>query len=329
MDSSLKQRLLGAVVLIALAIIFVPMFLSSSPPKSPTETVTLPVPPERSFETRVLPVTDNPNPPLPASKPPAVPAAASDQVVTVDTHAPPKVDVRPEDSLPHPPSTGSSSSAPDGKTSVATNSTPAAEKVVPEKSAPPVEKNPEKPAPIAQPVANSTGGKFALNLGIYANHDHVVALIANMKKLGLTAYTESTEHQGKPAERVRIGPFADRATAEAARLKIKQADAKIPTSVSESTDQPAPPVAVPEAAPKRAGGWAVQLGAFKSEDEANKLRDKARNNGFSTFVDKVGNGAQVLWRVRVGPEVERTNADKLRATLKQKIQIDGMVVAQP
>ena len=58
MEPALKQRLLGAVVLIALAIIFVPMILSSNGPNHESGTVDLEIPPapNREFETRVLPV---------------------------------------------------------------------------------------------------------------------------------------------------------------------------------------------------------------------------------------------------------------------------------
>ena len=58
MDSGLKQRLLGAAVLIALAIIFVPMFLGNAPPRETSAIQNLDIPPlpERKFETRTLPV---------------------------------------------------------------------------------------------------------------------------------------------------------------------------------------------------------------------------------------------------------------------------------
>jgi dihydrofolate synthase/folylpolyglutamate synthase len=58
MDLSLKQRLLGAIVLIALAVIFVPMFLSGPGPQPASETVNLAIPPapDREFQNRVLPV---------------------------------------------------------------------------------------------------------------------------------------------------------------------------------------------------------------------------------------------------------------------------------
>ena len=45
MDTALKQRLLGAAVLIALAVIFVPMFLSNSPQQKENTTANLDIPP--------------------------------------------------------------------------------------------------------------------------------------------------------------------------------------------------------------------------------------------------------------------------------------------
>src|SRR5689334_14664953 len=93
MDSALKQRLLGAAVLIALAIIFVPMFLSNTPQQTENTTLNLDIPkaPERKFETRTLPVVDTAATPAPAAA-----AADPNKVTTVDTKAPPKVDLQPD-----------------------------------------------------------------------------------------------------------------------------------------------------------------------------------------------------------------------------------------
>ena len=316
MDSGLKQRLLGAAVLIALAIIFVPMFLGNSPPRETSAIQNLDIPPlpERKFETRTLPIEP--------AKPAAAPAPAAppnpDKIVTVDTKAPPSFEAPDK---------------PAEKGAPADKATPAAPAPTPKPmsaseakpSAPEKPSNGESAAPAAPATA---GGRFTVNLGIYADQGHADALIARLKKTGYNAFAEPTEYQGKPAQRVRVGPYASRADAEAARLKIKQIDPKLPTSVSESaeanaTDQPA--TALPA---NRAGGWAVQLGAFKSEAEANKLRDRARVAGIATFVDKTGSD-QPLWRVRAGPYAERPGAEAARATLKAKLQADGVVVTLP
>jgi DedD protein len=298
MDLALKQRLLGAAVLIALAIIFVPMFLSNTPQQeSTTLHLDIPPPPDRKFETRTLPVSE-PSAPAPAPAP-----AESNKVVTVDTQAPAKVDAHPE-------------------TPAAAPATPTA---APAKPAAPA---PATPTPAA-PAAAASGGRFAVQLGVYADQAHADALIANLKKLGFPAYREATEYQGKPAARVRVGPFADRAAAEAARLKIKQAEPKVPGSVVESAESAsaeAPPAALPA---NRAGGFAVQLGAFKAEAEANKLRDRLRAAGFAGFVDRTGSGDAVLWRVRAGPYADRGGADKARDGIEAKLKLKGMVVTQP
>ena len=301
MDLALKQRLLGAAVLIALAIIFVPMFLSNTPQQQDNTTLSLevPPPPEHKFEIRTLPVTN------PSSTPsPATPADAN-KVVTVDTHAPARADARPEDqgaTAPVPPAT------------------------------PPKAAEPAKPvveAPQAEPAPAAAPGRFAVNLGVYADQAHADTLVANLKKQGYTAYSEPTDYQGKPAQRVRVGPFADRAAAESARLKIKQVEPKVPSSVVESNEQPAADAPASALASNRAGGWAVQLGAFKTEAEANKVRDKLRTGGFASFVDRAGSGDGALWRVRAGPYADRGGAEKARDGIDAKLKLKGMIVTQP
>ncbi len=56
----MKTRLLGAAVLIALAVLFVPMFFSSSPPSSSAdESVSLAIPPapDRDLQTKTMSLT--------------------------------------------------------------------------------------------------------------------------------------------------------------------------------------------------------------------------------------------------------------------------------
>jgi DedD protein len=300
MDPALKQRLLGAAVLIALAIIFVPMFLSNSPQKQESTTLNLDIPPapDHKFETRTLPVAEPSAPVANATAPPSDP----NKIVTVETNAPPRVDAHPEDSTPQ---------------AVVTTNTP--------KPPPPGPVKPPEPEPAAAPAT----GRFAVNLGIYADEAHANTLIGKVKKLGYSAFSAPTQYQGKSALRVRVGPFADRAAAEAARLKIKQSEPKVPSSVVDSGEQPTSDAPATAIASSRAGGWAVQLGAFKSEAEANKLRDRLRGANIASFVDKSGNGDTQLWRVRAGPYVDRSGADNARGSIKQKLKVDGMIVTQP
>jgi DedD protein len=293
MDLALKQRLIGAAVLIALAVIFVPMFLGRAPQQENTTLhLDIPPPPDRKFETRTLPVTE-----------PATPVAP-DKLVTVDTHAPGNLERQPD-----------------------TQAAPPSTVAAPAKAAAPDKATTANPV-AAAPSTTTAGGRFAVQLGVYADPAHADALVMKLKKLGYTASRETIEYQGKPAQRVRVGPFADRAAAEAARLAIKQNEPKVSGSVIESAE--AQPSAAPTALPaNRAGGFAVQLGAFKAEAEANKLRDRLRSAGFPSFVDRTGGGDGILWRVRAGPFAERSGADQARDAIEGKLKLKGLVVTQP
>ncbi|MDE1885718.1 MAG: SPOR domain-containing protein [Xanthomonadaceae bacterium] len=305
MDSALKQRLIGAAVLIALAVIFVPMFLSSKSPQPQNSTLNLdiPKPPEHDFQTRTLPVTGTESSPAPNP----------DKVVTVDTKAAPRVDARPEDAA-------SAAAAPAAPPAAAPPPAPARPAV-------------SKPAPAAAAPATAatSEGRFAVHLGVYADRGHADGLVAALKKRGFAAYDESTDYQGKPALRVRVGPYADRAAAETARLKIKQAEPKVPSSVVELAAAAQPTADAPASAlpANRAGGWAVQLGAFKSEAEANKLRDRLRAAAFAGFVERAGSGDATVWKVRAGPYADRGGADKARGDIDAKLKLKGIIVTQP
>lgn len=329
MDSALKQRLVGAAVLIALAVIFLPMFFSITPPKQENTTVGLNIPaaPERNFETRNLAV-DAPRGATPAPSAAAPPAAATgdgNKVTTVTTSAPPTFE------------------APDN----AAAAKPAATSLATAKPTPVAPPASAAPAPPPAPAVQADG-RFLVNLGVYADAGGANALVARVKKLGYPAFAEATQYQGKDAQRVRVGPYADRAAAESVRLKIKQAESKVPSSVVEAADLTPPTMPVtassksapasaateaaapaPTLAASRAGGYAVQVGAFKAEDEANKLRDRLRNGGVAAFIDKTGDGDQALWKVRAGPYADRGGADAALTSIKQKFQITGMVKTQP
>lgn len=318
MDLSLKQRLLGAAVLIALAVIFVPMFMSGSAPQKSAEMETsslaIPPAPDREFQTRVLPI-DSSTTSKPAGS--ATPQPGGDKIATVDTATAPKPDVLP------PPTPAPTPSAPPA--SAPTTPAPAPAKPVAATPTPAPAAPAEAPKPVPGQAAN---GRFFVHLGVYSATKNAEELVATLKKGGFPAFAEASDYQGKQAERVRVGPFEDRAAAEAARLRIKQLKPAVPGSVvqlASDAKADAPPAALPAG---RAGAWAVQLGALKTVDDANKLRDRVKNAGFAAFVDKVDANGSTLWRVRAGPEVDRGAADKLRASIKDKLKLDGMIVTQ-
>ncbi|APO99651.1 SPOR domain-containing protein [Xanthomonas perforans] len=355
MDTALKQRLIGAIVLVALAVIFLPMLVKGPAPSSGVADVPLEAPAAPAngeFETRELPLVTPGN------------APAGGALGMAGAPAPVQ-------------------NNPDAADLAAPSSTPSAPEVA--------------------------AGNYAVNFGAYATSADADAVIARLKQAQLPGFSEKTQINGRPAWRVRVGPYADQAQAESARLQavkvrsdvnaqvvtldanaaapapvasapapapavkpsssVAAASTTAPTKTESLPPEPAKPVAAapkpaevakpvpakpevtkpapakPELAAKpepakpvatapaapaaSAVGFAVQLGAFGRAEDADALRDRVRAAGFSAFVEQVRTDKGALNRVRVGPVANRSDAEQLRAQVAAKVGISGMVRPHP
>lgn len=312
MDVKIKQRLIGALVLGALAVIFVPMIVIGPETKGAADAarvpITVPDAPEGDFVTREIalgaplvlaPTPDGVVPPVPddpnalatvdatATIAPRVDALALDPQVAVDAAS----------GLPMPAPT---------------------------------------PAP---PVATLAAGDYSVTAGAFSTRANADALVARLQSSGLPAYTEAVQVNGQPATRVKVGPFADRAAAEAARVRaasisgsaaVVTGDAASPPAVgAAATAAPAVAPAAAAVAAARASGFAVQLGAFARQDEAQALVTRARAAGFAAFEQRAPTASGVLWRVRLGPAADRAAAERMQSEAAAKLGISGIVVAHP
>ena len=88
--------------------------------------------------------------------------------------------------------------------------------------------------------------------------------------------------------------------------------AKAPPTTS--VQPPAETAPVP--APVTRGGWAVQVGAFGSAAAAQRLVKDLQGAGYRAFVSPLTRSGKTLHRVRVGPEAERDDANRLAGRLK-------------
>jgi DedD protein len=246
-----------------------------------------------------------------------VPATSDDpdRVATVDTNAPPRVDALPEIDAPAatPPETSAPTETAPPPIATASQTSPSA---VP---APPA---------IAEAPAAAASGRYAVNLGSYANAANASALVASLKSSGLPAHSDPITVDGKAVQRVRLGPYAQRGEAEAGRLAATRLRSDLNATVvaldGEAEAAPRASVRTPVAA-----GFAVQLGALKTEADANTLSARARGAGFTAFVERATTEAGPLWRVRVGPELQRARAEQLKTSIAAKLGIDGVVVSHP
>lgn len=103
-----------------------------------------------------------------------------------------------------------------------------------------------------------------------------------------------------------------------------------PAAESAPAAEPAPaPTAAPAPAAAPQSGWIVQLASLSSKDNAMALRERLRGLGYTAFVEETKTAKGVLYRVRVGPELERANAEKLRDRLQEQVDLKGLVTSYP
>jgi len=134
------------------------------------------------------------------------------------------------------------------------------------------------------------------------------------------------------------------AGAEQRRQQAREGDQESPPApVAEPESAPAAPGAVddqddagePELANEQGAaatgleGYAVQVGSFRSMDNAMGLRNRLRDQGFAAFVDESSAGGSAIYRLRVGPVTDRDQARELARKLRQNADLEGLVVTHP
>jgi len=75
--------------------------------------------------------------------------------------------------------------------------------------------------------------------------------------------------------------------------------------------------------------WALQLGSFSKEVNAQVMRDKLRAKGYASYVDVLKKPNRTTYRVRIGPELDKQQLEKLKQKLLKKEKMKGLVVQHP
>lgn len=341
----MNTRLLGAAVLIALAVLFVPMFFSRTPPAGGDQSISLAIPPSPDGELQTRTMSLNPQVPstsAAASARSAAPVVSGDQLATVNigSNRPLDVETDPRAGKAHEPTTvtmgsGTSPSQPiipmQGAAPKAGSATPAATPPAPKPAAAAPKAAAPAPAPAAQAAATAGDGAYLVNLGAYASSSNVASLRREVQALGYPSSAQAVTLGGKQLTQVAAGPFETRTAAEAARLKIGQKVQGVRPTLDRTASAPqaAAPAAASNPSASKAGGWAVQLAALSNEADANALRDKLRAGGFDGYVNPVQSGGTRLWQVRAGPLTQHADAERVQAQIKAKLGIDGVIRRVP
>lgn len=233
MDRALKERIVGAVVLVAIVVLVVPVFLDGPPPESRTisEPVTLPGQSREPGARRTVVLDRDRDQPMPEAPAPdagrrAQPAA--DPVASARN-------ARPE-AEPASAGAGASGEEETGAATAAKEETAAAASEASSAGAGPqvavAAGTPAEPArstpsgdggrdaaPAAAPAASATG-MWAVQLGSFSNKANADRLAAGLREKGYAAFLSRHATASGEVHRVRVGPQEDRASAEAVAARL-------------------------------------------------------------------------------------------------------------
>ena len=203
MDRALKERIIGAVVLVVFVVLIVPVFLDGPPESGEIVSERVPLPGQAAEgETRTVVLERDRDEPVPAAVSAAAPetrrSKPAQKDASVEPEPKPQRETKPEP-RPEPQPERRSQPGPD---SVSTSA-------------------PAEPAKQqAAEASKSTTGMWAVQLGSFGNQQNAERLAADLRKQGFAAFLSQLSTGSGQLHRVRIGPQKDRESAEemAARL---------------------------------------------------------------------------------------------------------------
>ncbi len=323
MDKVLKQRLVGATILIALAVIFVPMLFDGGDDGDTRRdsALDLPPPPSERREVRRVPLnpgrTVEPEPATEAELPPEPepePLVVADEITLLapdEEAAEPGADPAVPDQEPAEPAV-----------SAETLVEAAEEDAVDTVAEAEPEAAPEPDAPVAETA--QAGGNWMVQVASFSSAETAERLRDQLDRLGHAAAVDTVVRGETRLHRLQAGPYADRAGAERARSQIATTVSGVEPVVRQRAGTTAAP-AQTDAQP----GFSVQVGSFAERSNADRLHAQLLENGFEAFLHPDESRTRAIWRVRVGQFPERRQAAAMQRQLSEQAGLEGLVVSHP
>lgn len=328
MDKVLKQRLVGASILIALAVIFVPMFFEGeSEPRSQRELeLELPErPADAGREVRRLPLDPDearrapPESVVDTPQSDAESSNADEEAAGAD--ADPSTDAGVEDARG-----GSADRSDPGEAQPREDESANEEQPATSDEGAETDAGRETES-VAVPDEESEGGgevaegDWMVQVAVFSKRESADHVASQLDGLGHRPMVDVLVRDQAELYRLRVGPHASRAAAERAREQIVATVTGVePVVLARNDDSPgAPP----------GSGFSVQVGSFASRNNAERLIDRLQEHGHEGFMHAEESGGRTIWRVRAGLFDERDAAEQLLETLRSEAGLDGIVVSHP
>ncbi len=202
MDRALKERIVGAIVLVALAVLIVPVFLDGPETEATVVTERIPLPGQEDQPVKTIILDRDRDEPVPTA---AVVTSEETSAETADE----VVAVRDEPEREPPPAVADPVEVQAETETTEQDDTPR-----------------PSPAQAIQESVDSATGMWAVQLGSFSSKDNADRLAADLRRQGFAAFLSETSGPSGQLHRVRVGPQKDRPTAEAMLGRLQDAGQK-------------------------------------------------------------------------------------------------------
>ena len=330
MDQELKQRLIGASVIIALAVIFVPMLFDGDGVKQQNQNISIEIPETpNDLEVKTFdidrPVTDQQLdvPEGDVSLVQQAPVSVSEN--EVPTQGQPQLIDKVKEEVQSEQQAEQLAAVVDSNTEEvieAGEENPDVQAVAKETIKPAIKPKPEpKPEPKQSAPIQSIGLAFRVKLGSFSKQANAQKVKSQLlqKKIRAVVEKDATRdlYHVWSAEMYQSKSKAEQYVKAVNALKL---------NIGQPTVQSMDATQVDALAQKGQLGWVVQLGSFSAKDNAIELRNKVKAAGFSGFVDRIKNSkGENRYRLRVGPLMEKKDAEKAQAGISNRLKIPGLI----
>jgi len=328
MDKVLKRRLIGASILIALAVIFVPMLLVDPDPvrDGGRDAIDVPPMPDSARKVRRIPLDPEAARVMPSERASAAPGAASatDESAARSDRVSPneQIVLRPDLAAPDEDETGASAESIQASSDTDNRMDPPESPDVATPDGSSAEPQPEAQSEPAQPGESPqvSMGDWVVQVASFGSQDAANQVRARLEALGHIVARDEIVRGQSLLYRLRTGPYPGRAAAERALAQISATVAGVDPIVREIDE---------DMQRGMQSGFAVQVGSFVSEENAESETARLAGLGFDSFRFSEEIGERLIWRVMVGPVSERDEADALKSRVVEQAGVEGLVVSHP
>jgi DedD protein len=167
--------------------------------------------------------------------------------------------------------------------------------------------------------------RYLVQVASFSGEKNANALASQLRADNFPVLMDVVDRTAGRLHRVRVGPYTGRSEADAVVASLRAKIKDLSPRVLDLRPTESAPVSTPSDPLVR---WVVQVGSFNSSKSAEALVAELRLAGLTAFSEKESSASGTVYKVRIGPEIDRDRAAELARKVKAEHNLDGFVTTR-